>query len=90
MESKGCVRGVLGWWRSRIGGGGVVVTTSEIDAVCDRYGLEAHIIPHAEKTLVWDRKGVYLGAFTPHTDTMTPDEFESLVLPLVLEGAFCS
>jgi hypothetical protein len=68
----------------------VVVTDEQIYAVCKPYGLwfywpldatdqgQGYV---AYGTSVLEMHGL---------DAMTPDEFESLVLPMVLEGAFCS
>lgn len=71
---------------------GVVVTTGETHAVCERYRLVAYKFSEDpwEETHVWGPGGSHLEIRNRDFDAMTPDEFESLVLPMVLKDTFGS
>ena len=61
------------------------MTTNEIYAVCERYGVTTSLSTFLDTGWVWIR-GRHIGFH--EFSTMTPSEFENLVLLYVLEGTF--
>jgi hypothetical protein len=75
VEPEGLV-----WW------GGVAVTTDERDAVCKRYGVRVHYTVYDEFWYTIFPEGGLM--ILRNFDTMTPSEFEDLVLTRVIEETF--
>lgn len=75
MEPEGHVRG-----------GGVAVTTGERDAVCKRYGVLVYQNGPNGTWYASAKGGIFYFSY-PHI-TITPSEFENLVLTHVMEEIF--
>lgn len=74
MEPEGHVRG-----------GGVAVTTDERDAVCKRYGVQVHTELSAGDWYTSAKEYIF---FCRNPTSITPSEFENLVLTRVMEEIF--